>query len=30
MDVVDEIGKVETDSSDRPIERVVIEKASVI
>lgn len=30
MDVVDEIGKVETDSSDRPTEEVVIERASVI
>lgn len=30
MDVVDEIGKVETDSSDRPVDEVVIEKAVVV
>jgi len=30
MDVIDEIGKVQTDSSDRPLQKVVIEKASVI
>jgi peptidylprolyl isomerase len=30
MDVVDKIAKVETDANDRPIEDVVIEKASVI
>ena len=30
MDVVDKIGKVETDSNDRPLEEVVIVRASVI
>ena len=30
MEVVDEIAKVETDSQDRPLQRVVIEKASVM
>ena len=30
MDVVDEIAKVETDSQDRPLEEVVIKKASVV
>jgi len=30
MDIVDAIGKVETDSSDRPIEDVVIVRASVV
>ncbi|MEK6888819.1 MAG: peptidylprolyl isomerase [Nanoarchaeota archaeon] len=30
MDVVDEIAKVETDGNDRPIESVIIEKASLI
>ena len=30
MDVVDKIGKVETDSNDRPLEEVVIVRASAI
>ena len=30
MDVVDEIGRVKTDSNDRPLEEVVIVRASVI
>ena len=30
MDVVDAIGKVETDANDKPIEDVVIERASVV
>ena len=30
MDVVDKISKVETDSSDKPTEDVVIEKATLI
>ena len=30
MDVVDEIAKVETDGNDKPIEEVVIEKASLV
>ena len=30
MDVVDEIAQVETDTEDKPLEDVVIEKASVI
>lgn len=30
MDVVDEIAKVETDTNDRPLENVVIEKAMIL
>lgn len=30
MDIVDEIAKVEKDSQDRPLQQVIIEKASVI
>ena len=30
MDVIDKIAKVETDASDRPLERVVIKKAKLI
>jgi len=30
MDVVDEIGKVETDSQDRPIEEIKIIKATIV
>ncbi|MCX6749685.1 MAG: peptidylprolyl isomerase [Candidatus Pacearchaeota archaeon] len=30
MDVVDEIAKVETNSADKPLDKVVIEKASVM
>jgi cyclophilin family peptidyl-prolyl cis-trans isomerase len=29
MDVVEEIGEAKTDSSDRPLEKIIIEKASV-
>lgn len=30
MDVVDKIGKVQTDANDRPLEEVIIEKAEII
>ena len=30
MDVVDQIAQVETDSNDRPLEKVVIKKASIV